>query len=84
MNILRRWVRPAREGSGSVAKDRLRLVLVHNRLEMSADAMEHLKSDMLAVLERYFEIDHDSLVVDVQRSGHGNQLVTSISLRHRT
>jgi len=84
MRILDRFRRPAAEGSGSVAKDRLRLVLVHNRLEMSADAMENLRRDMLAVLERYFDIDHESLVVDVQRSGRDNQLITSISLRHRS
>lgn len=83
MRILDRWRQPAAEGSGSVAKDRLRLVLVHNRLEMSADAMENLKSDMLAVLERYFDIDQQSMQVDVQRSGKDNQLITSISLRLR-
>jgi len=83
MSVLRQWLRPSASGSGSVARDRLRLVLVHNRLEMSAETVADLRREMLLVLSRFFDVDEDSFVLDVQRGKRDSQLVTSISLKRR-
>ena len=83
MSFLRQWLRPPTVGSGSVARDRLRLVLVHNRLDMSAEMVGDLKRDMLVVLSRYFDLDQDSFVLDVQRGDRSSQLITTISIRKR-
>ena len=74
------WRRPAARGSGEVAKERLRLVLVHDRLSMSPETMEGLKRDLVGVLSHYFAVDSDSLAVDVQRQNGNSQLVTTISI----
>ena len=83
MNIFRHWLRPPTEGSGTVARDRLKLVLVHDRLAMSPETLDSLKRDMITVLSRYFDIDQSSLAVSVQRGQGDNQLVTSISVKRR-
>lgn len=80
MGFLRQWLRPPAGGSGNVAKDRLRLVLVHERLNMSPDTLENLKNDMVDVLSRYFEIDRNSLVVNVER-GRKSKLITTITIQ---
>ena len=84
MDILRRWWSSSTSGSGSVAKNRLKLVLFHDRLDLSPEVVDQLKGDMLVVLSRYFDIDQDSLELDVQRGGQYNRLVTSISVRRPT
>lgn len=81
MGILRQWFGQPEQGSGSLAKDRLRLVLVHNRLDMSADTVEELRHEMLVLLSRYFDVDHESFILDVQRNKRDSQLVTSITLK---
>jgi cell division topological specificity factor len=83
MSILRRWLGTPTSGSSDIAKDRLRLVLVHDRLKMPPENFESLKGDLLAVLSRYFDIDRNTLVVDVQRGRDFNQLITTISVRRR-
>jgi cell division topological specificity factor len=83
MSILRRWWRTPIAGSSDIAKDRLRLVLVHDRLNMPAEHFESLKGDLLSVLSRYFDIDRSTLVVDVQRGRDYNQLITTISVKRR-
>ena len=45
--------------SGSVAKDRLKLVLVHDRVNCSSQVLEMLKTDIIKVISNYMEIDDD-------------------------
>lgn len=47
--------------SGGVAKDRLKLVLVHDRVGCSYTVLEMLKTDILNVISGYMEIDEDEL-----------------------
>jgi cell division topological specificity factor len=83
MGFLDRWRRPATRGSGDVAKERLRLVLVHDRLNMTPEMLEGLKRDLVGVLSRYFDVDSGSLAVDVQRGAGSSQLVTTISVARK-
>ncbi len=46
--------------SADKAKDRLRLVLINDRTDLSATALENLKDDLLEVLSRYIQIDPKS------------------------
>jgi len=80
MSFLRQWLRPPARSSGDIAKDRLRLVLVHDRLNMPPDILENLKSDMIAVLSRYFDVDTNSLDVNVER-GKRSRLITTITIK---
>ena len=84
MSIFRQWFKPPTVGSGNVAKDRLRLVLVHNRLNMTAETIDNLKHDMLQVLARYFDVDQDSFVLDVERGQRSSQVVTTISVKRKS
>ena len=47
--------------SGGVAKDRLKLVLVHDRVGCSYTVLEMLKADILNVISEYMEIDDEEL-----------------------
>lgn len=62
-------------GSKEAAKERLRLVLVHDRADISPHLMEMLKEDMLAVISKYMEIDEDGFVVKLEHFD------TSVALR---
>ncbi len=48
-----------REPSKDVAKERLRLVLVHDRASVSPQFLEMLKNDLIQVISRYMEIDEN-------------------------
>ena len=47
------------KASGSVAKDRLKLVLVSDRAGCSPEIMEALKNEIIQVISKYMEIDTD-------------------------
>ena len=49
--------------SKNVAKERLKLVLVHDRIDCSPQLLEAIKDDILKVISSYAEIDEDGLEI---------------------
>ncbi len=70
-----------RENSKDVAKERLRLVLVHDRSQMSPQLLESLKTDLLRVIGEYMEIDPEGFLVDLQTNENQVALVANIPVR---
>lgn len=62
----------------TVAKERLRLVLVHDRLDVSVTVMENLREDLIEVIGKYMEIDQEALEVTLSRDDDGVALVANI------
>lgn len=52
-----------------VAKDRLKLILIHDRGELSTDILEKIRLELLDVLAKYIEIDSDYVDITVTSSG---------------
>ena len=59
--------------SGSVAKDRLKLVLISDRANCSPEIMEKIKNDIIQVISKYVEIDTEGLDIKItQTESDGN------------
>lgn len=54
--------------SKDVARDRLKLVLVHDRANCSPELLEMIRGEILEVLEKYVNIDSSKL--DIRISNH--------------
>ena len=54
--------------SKNVAKERLKLVLVHDRVDCSPKLLELIKSDILNVIANYAEIEEDGLEIKMSKS----------------
>jgi len=46
-----------KNGSKDTAKDRLKLILMHDRGDVSPQLLEDIKNDILEVLRKYVEVD---------------------------
>lgn len=57
-----------KETSKDVARDRLKLVLVHDRANCSPELLEMIRGEILEVLEKYVNIDSSKL--DIRISNH--------------
>ncbi len=75
--LLRRSNAPT---SAQVAKDRLRFVLVHDRLDISPDRLEEMKDEIIAVISRYVRIDHSKVEITIEQRQRDNWLVADIPL----
>ena len=70
-----------RKRSAKNAKERLQLVLIHDRTDMTQLEMEALRDDILAVISRHIDVDPDGVRIDVERDGREQRLVADIPLR---
>ncbi|MDR3332385.1 MAG: cell division topological specificity factor MinE [Synergistaceae bacterium] len=70
----------AEKQSGGIAKDRLRLVLMHDRADISPELMENMKRDIILVLKNYLEIDEEHIDLDLQREDSSVALVANIPI----
>lgn len=65
----------------AMAKDRLRLVLMHDRADIPAPMMEEMRKELMTVLSKYVEIDEEALEVSVDRADDTVALVANIPIR---
>lgn len=69
------------EPSGKVAKQRLQLVLVQDRLNLSPQMLVLLREDLIGVISKYLEIEEDGLDVSLDRSEEQVALVANIPIK---
>jgi len=51
--------------SSSVAKDRLKLVLIHDRMNCSTELLEMMRADIIEVICKYVDIDTEELNIEI-------------------
>jgi cell division topological specificity factor len=69
--------------SAQQAKDRLALVLIHDRTDLPPGTMESLKNELIEVISRYVEIDPDAVRIEMSQEGREQRLLADIPLRTR-
>jgi cell division topological specificity factor len=67
--------------SANTAKERLKLVLINDRTDLTAKELEMLKNDLLEVISRYIEIDPDAVKISMAQDGREQRLVADIPLK---
>ena len=55
-----------KKNSKETAKERLQLVLIHDRASLSKGIVDDLKKDLIAVFSKYMEFDEQNLEVQVE------------------
>lgn len=66
--------------SASAAKERLQLVLVHDRADLSQARLDAMKDEMLDVISRYVKIDRGAVSISLTQDRHEQRLVADIPL----
>ena len=70
-----------RKKSANSAKERLQLVLIHDRTDLTPAQLEALKDDLIETISRYIEIDPSAVSINVAQDGRAQRLVADIPLR---
>jgi cell division topological specificity factor len=66
------------ESSKMQAKERLRLVLMSDRVSLAPDVFDSMKSEMLGVVRRYLDIDEHGLDVHFENAERQFMLLANI------
>lgn len=75
------FLRSGRKNSASTAKERLQIVIAHQRREQSQPPyFANLQRDLLEVVRRYVTVDDSAVKVDVDHQGDCDILELNITL----
>ena len=67
--------------SAASAKERLQLVLIHDRTDLTPAELDALKDDLLDVISKHVDIQPDEVRIGLERDGRSQRLVADIPLR---
>lgn len=72
-----------KETSSNVAKQRLQMVLIHDRSDISPAVIEQIKDEIIEVITRRLSIDSENVVINLTQSSNESRLVAEIPLQGR-
>ena len=73
-----------RKKSANSAKERLQLVLIHDRTDLTPAELEALKDDLIATISRHIDIDPNAVRINMAQEGREQRLVADIPLKSAT
>lgn len=84
-DVLMKIFKKEEKKSGQIAKERLQVVLIHDRASVSPEVMEQLKNDIIAVISKYMDVNKSGMEISLANDSDSVALVANIpvqSLHH--
>jgi cell division topological specificity factor len=78
MSVLNWLLGRGQPTSREIAKDRLQLVLVQDRVNLPPQKMSKLKDDLIKVISEYVEIDREGIEISLSKTGRRSRLMANI------
>ena len=67
--------------SADEAKERLKLVLIHDRTDLTSTALEDMKDELLQVISNHVTIDPTKVKITIIHDGREQRLIADIPLK---
>jgi cell division topological specificity factor len=80
-SFLEKVARKKRTSSANRAKERLHLVLIHDRTDLSPEDLRALKDRLIAVISDYVQIDAGQTEIQIETDGREQTLIANIPLK---
>ncbi len=83
MSLIKKVLGQEQAGSRDIAKERLRLVLIHDRTDISPVMLQALKADLIAVISEHLEVDQAGIEITVTEGKEYSRLLATIPILGR-
>lgn len=70
-----------RKHSADNAKERLQLVLIHDRTDLTPAELDSLKDDLIATISRHVEVDAQAVQIGMEHDGRSQRLIADIPIK---
>jgi len=68
---------------GEIAKERLKVVLVQDRIKLSPDVLDLIRADLMAAISRRLEIDEQNVEVTLGREDRWDKLYANVPIKRQ-
>lgn len=75
------WLTGQKPKSAGQAKERLKLVLINDRTDLTNEELEILKNELLEVISRHIDIDPAAVHITMAQEGREQRLLADIPLK---
>ena len=83
MRFLKKHFKSRTPSSREIAKERLQLVLVHDRTQISPQLLQVLKDEIIAVISKHVTIDREGVDITFTQNRRESRLQADIPLQRR-
>ena len=80
MAFLERWF--GKDKTKNQAKERLQLVLIHDRTDLAPELLEQLRAELIKVICNYLEVDDERIELGLEKEDRAVALVANISVKN--
>ncbi|MBD3796092.1 MAG: cell division topological specificity factor MinE [Epsilonproteobacteria bacterium] len=80
MTLFEKWFGKKEESSANKARERLKLVLAHERTNTHFPFMDDLRRDMIEVIQKYLKVEDISIKTDRSRELNIDMLEVEVSV----
>ena len=80
MTLFEKWFGKKDETSANKARERLKLVLAHERTETNFPFMDDLRRDMIEVIQKYLKVEDINIKTDQSRELNLDVLEVEVSV----
>jgi cell division topological specificity factor len=68
---------------GEIAKERLKVVLAHDRIKVNPELLEQIKADLLAVISRRLDVDEQHVEISMTREDRWDRLQADVPIKRQ-
>jgi cell division topological specificity factor len=68
---------------GEVAKERLKVALVHDRIKVNPELLELIKADLLAAISRRLDVDEQHVQLSMAREDRWDKLQADVPIKRQ-
>jgi len=70
-----------RDSSANEAKERLQLLLIHDRTNLPPGMMEDLRNELIDVISRRMDVDRSAVKIEIAHEGRSQRLLADFPLK---
>jgi cell division topological specificity factor len=70
--------------SADQAKERLQLLLIHDRTDLPPGMMENLRSELIEVISRHMAVDQSAVKIEIAHEGRSQRLLADFPIKSAT
>ena len=68
---------------GEIAKERLKVVLAHDRIKVNPELLEQIKAELLAVISRRLDVDEQHMEITMIREDRWDKLQADVPIKRQ-